>query len=341
MENEIALGVDLGWVSQLEARGVRWVDDSNNPIDPILAAKEKGANTVRLRVFVNPPDSALWTKKDGTVCMLGFADAQSVLQMSLRAKNAGMKLMIDFHYSDHFADPQYQDIPEAWKNEDINGLCEKVRQHTKYVLGLLANSGIYPEWVQVGNEINPGILLPVGDIKNSPENLALLLNAGYDAAKECCPDTKVVTHIACVHSKKWCDPFFTTFFEKGGKTDILGFSYYPYWYRMFSNANDCDLFYNPLIYYSQKYNKPVMVCEVGGPQTEAEETYNLLLNTIEAVKQVPNHQGVGVFYWEPEVGAELLPDRYPLGAALPVPEISENTLRYTKALSAYRDAFIK
>lgn len=335
MRNDIALGVDLGWVTQLESTGVHWVDSDNKPVDPILAAKDLGADAVRLRVFVNPPKEALWQKKDGTVCMLGFADADSVLEVSQRVKKAGMKLMIDFHYSDHFADPQYQDIPEEWKDDDAKGLCMRVAEHTRRVLRLLTQNGIYPEWVQVGNEINPGILLPVGSLKDSPEDLVLFLNAGYDAVKECCPDTKVVTHIACVHSKQWCEPFFDNFFEKGGKTDILGFSYYPYWYHMLAEKKEMDLFYNPLIYYSQKYNKPVMVCEVGGPETESEETYRLLCNTIEAVRQVPDGRGMGVFYWEPEVGAKLLPDGYPLGAAQLV---GEKTLQYTTALSAYRDA---
>jgi arabinogalactan endo-1,4-beta-galactosidase len=95
-----------------------------------------------------------------------------------------------------------------------------------------------------------------------------------------------------------------------------------------------ELFYNPLIAYAEKYQKPVMIVEVGGPETDAEGTYRLLVNTIEALKQVPNGMGKGIFYWEPEVGAELLPDRYPLGAAL---KVGENTLEFTSALAAYGD----
>lgn len=111
MKTEMAYGVDLGWLSQLEARGIHWVDAEKKEIDPLSAMKEMGADAVRLRIFVNPPKESYWTKKDGTVCMLGFCDAQSVLEVSERVKAAGMKLMLDFHYSDHFADPEYQDIP--------------------------------------------------------------------------------------------------------------------------------------------------------------------------------------------------------------------------------------
>lgn len=122
----MVLGADLGWVSQLESRGIKWVDDNAEPIDPIQAVKNMGANTVRLRVFVNPPGDALWKKKDGTVCMLGFADKKSVLAASERVRDMGMDLMIDFHYSDHFADPEYQDIPKAWENDDAKGLTRRV-----------------------------------------------------------------------------------------------------------------------------------------------------------------------------------------------------------------------
>lgn len=334
MQNKMAYGVDLGWLSQLEARGISWVDEQKNPVDPFQAVKNMGADSVRLRVFVNPPKEAYWQKNEDTVCMLGFCDAKSVLEVSKRIKAEGMRLMIDFHYSDHFADPQYQDIPEEWKDDDSDRLTERVYQHTKDVLGLLAENEIYPEWVQVGNEINPGIMLPHGGLKENPEQLIAFLNAGYDAVKECCPECQVITHLACVNSRDWCDPFLSTFFKLGGKTDILGFSYYPYWYDMYPSDGKPALFYNPLTYYAELYKKPVMICEVGGPETDAEGTYQLLVNTIEAVKQVPDGKGLGVFYWEPEVGADMLPDKYPLGAALC---LDEHTLQFTRALTAYKD----
>lgn len=337
MNSKFAYGVDLGWLSQLEERGVRWVDKDKKEIDPIEAMKEMGADSVRLRVFVNPPKEAAWTKKDGTVCMLGFCDAQSVMKVSKRVKAAGMRLMIDFHYSDHFADPQYQDIPEEWKEEDACGLKEKVYQHTKEVLQLLAQNDATPDWVQVGNEINPGLLLPAGSMEEHPENLVAFLNAGYDAVKECCPQCQVVTHLSCVNIREVCDPFLEKFFLLGGKTDILGFSYYPYWYNMIHEIRGkkvSELFYNPLISYAETWQKPVMIVEVGGPETDEEGTYELLCNTIEAVKQVPMGMGMGIFYWEPEVGAKLLPDKYPLGAAI---ALDEHTLQFTGALNAYRD----
>lgn len=330
MKDTMVLGADLGWVSQLESRGIRWVDDDGNQIDPLQAVKNMGTNTVRLRVFVNPPKEAFWQKKNGEVCMLGFADADSVLEMAKRAKDMDMQLMIDFHYSDHFADPIYQDVPEEWKDEDIEGLKGRVYAHTKEVLTLFAQSGIYPEWVQVGNEINPGILLPHGGLKDNPKSLVELLNVGYDAVKECCLDCKVITHLAGPYREDWCDPFLDNFFRSGGKTDVMGFSHYPFWFKVEQSA---EYLLEHLRRYEKKYSKPVMICEVGGPEEEVELTYQLIINTVEALRQLPDGKGLGVVYWEPEVGAALLPDQYPLGAAR---LLDEHTLQFTKALSAYK-----
>lgn len=330
MSKEIAHGVDLGWVSQLESMGVTWETPDGRATDPLQALKEMGADSVRLRVFVNPPKEAFWKKREDETCMLGFADAQSVMEMSKRVKAMGLKLMIDFHYSDHFADPQFQDIPAKWQEDDEEGLKQRVYDHTKEVLTLLTENGIYPEWVQVGNEINPGILLPKGSVKEAPEAMVSFLNAGYEAVKACCPDCQVITHLAGGQRAEWCDPFWETFFSLGGKTDILGFSHYPYWFNYEEQSNHLA---ERLCEYHAKYHKPVMVAEVGGPEDKEEETYQLLKDTIKAVESVPDGQGLGVFYWEPAVGKDILPDQYPLGAAVLV---EDKRIRFTKAMTAYQ-----
>lgn len=93
-------------------------------VEPLAAMKEMGVDAVRFRIFVNPPKDAYWRKDEKTICMLGFCDGQSVLEVSKRVKEAGMKLMLDFHYSDHFADPEYQDIPEEWAQDDAAQLTK-------------------------------------------------------------------------------------------------------------------------------------------------------------------------------------------------------------------------
>lgn len=340
MRTDFIYGVDLGWVSQLESQGIYWIDKNGNKIDPIEALKDMGATAVRLRVFVNPPKEAYWHKYKkkaygreygGEECMLGFCDKVSVLEMAKRVKKLGMGLMIDFHYSDHFADPIYQDIPTEWENEDFKELRKRVEEHTKEVLMLLCEHDIHPDWVQVGNEINSGILLPVGSSKEEPDQLIALLNTGYEAVKECCPDCQVVTHISGGNDYELCTGFFDLFFEKGGKTDIMGFSYYPYWMQI---VHDEEKLQKDMSALAARYQKPLMLSEIGGPENEEQETYQLLASSIHAIKSVPEGKGLGIFYWEPDVGADLLPDHYILGAARLV---GDKCLQFTMAMNAYGD----
>lgn len=336
-----AYGVDLGWVSQLEDQGYIWIEEQGKIVDPIQAAKNCGADSVRLRVFVNPPEEAYWTKKNGVTCMLGFCAPQDVLKVSKRAMALGMRLMIDFHYSDHFADPQYQDVPEQWSQDTISMLHEHVYRHTKDVLTLLKENDVEPEWVQVGNEINTGLLLPYGSFRDAPETMVSLLNSGYDAVKEIFPNCQVITHLSAGHMAEAIQRFFDTFFALGGKTDIIGLSHYPYWFNMYgSNLGlapvepTADYLYSRLHSYWQRYRKPVMICEVGELDTEEEISYDLVAATVQAVKRLPDGYGAGVFYWEPEANSAVLPDLYPLGAAR---LLEGKQLQYTKALSAYRN----
>lgn len=329
MKQDFAFGVDLGWISQLEQMGYVWVDDDGKPIDPIQACKDKGANAARLRIFVNPPKEGFWQKNENELCMLGLCDAQSVLEVSKRVKALGMDLMLGFHYSDHFADPEIQDIPEEWKDDDDSRLTERIYEHTKSVLQLFKENEVYPKWVQIGNEVNFGIMWPHGSLETAPAQLIEYLNAGYDAVKEIMPDCQVITHLAGVHSEDWCVPFLDNFFLHGGKTDIIGFSYYPYWHQFVSKKESLKEW---LTMYWEKYGKPILIAEIGGEDSDEEGTYKQICDAIEAVRELPEAEGLGVFYWEPEVNRSIMPDHYPLGAARVV---SEHTLQYTDALNAY------
>lgn len=340
MIDDTILGVDLGWVSQLESIGYRWVDGDERLVDPIAAAKELGANTVRLRVFVNPPEYGFWVKPSkefrghevkGGLVMLGFCDKDGVTEVAKRVKANGMRLMIDFHYSDHFADPMFQDIPDAWADLDIKEMTEKVAAHTREVLTALREAGAAPEYVQVGNEINTGLLLPVGSKAEHPAELMQFLNAGYMAVKEVCPQTCVVTHISMGHILDQVQGFFDVFFAHDGKTDMIGLSYYPAW---FQEKHDTEGFLDVLNQVSRLYGKPLVLSEIGGRDNEEEETYKLLSDTLTLVKRVEGAGLKGMVYWEPETNRAVMPDAYPLGAARLA---GKKKLQYTKALSAYRD----
>lgn len=339
--HDFVYGVDISWTSQLESQGIYWIDHDGQKTDPIVLLKAMGANAARLRVFVDPPNEALWKKPEkefagrkfhAEECMLGFCDKNGILKLAKRIKAQELRLMVDFHYSDHFADPVFQDIPKEWENDSYEKLLERVVLHTKEVLKLLTSHDIYPEWVQVGNELNTGLLLPVGSTRENPKQLVGLLNAGYRAVKECCPMCSVVTHISGGDNYKMCTDFFDVFFKLGGMTDIMGFSYYPYWVQI---RHDEQKLQDDMTKLADKYQKPLMLSEIGGPEKDVEESYQLLTSAARAIRNVPRGQGLGIFYWEPEVGADLLPDHYPLGAACLV---GEKCLRFTKAMEAYRDS---
>ncbi len=347
MTEKFAYGVDLGWVSQLEQMGYRWVDESGDQTDPIRACKDMGANAVRLRIFVNQ-EEVFWQKNEHERCMLGFCDMHSVLETARRVKALGMDLMLDFHYSDHFADPEIQDIPKAWKDDDDQKLTRRVYGHTREALLLFRENDIEPRWVQVGNEINFGMMWPKGRLKTAPKQLVRFLNAGYDAVKEIFPDCLVVTHMAAVNNEAWCVPFLDNFFANSGKTDIIGFSYYPHWAQMQIDEKETgveeavrarkecrskEALADWLSMYAKKYDRPVMIVEIGGEDEEEEDTYQLLLRSAEAVRELPGGRGLGIFYWEPDAPRTVLPDAYPLGAAR---QLDEHTLQYTKTLTAYQ-----
>lgn len=327
----INFGVDLGLMTQLESLGFYWVNDDNKKVDPVEELKRMGADTVRLRLFVNPPESAELNKAKDETCYLGYCNTRAVIDTALRVTRLGMKVMLDFHYSDFFADLFIQEPPESWKSERFEDMCMSLYDYTVKTLAAFKDAGIYPEYVQTGNEINNGILFPEGDIRRRPKQFVRLLNTGYDSVKKVFNECMVVTHIAGLHRLDKCMSFFGTFFRNGGKTDVLGLSYFPYWVNV---RHDKDVVLNNLNALAELYDKPVMVCETGGADDEADETYKLLYETAEAMIKVSDGMGKGVFYWEPEVNREALPDKYPLGACRLG---SGKRLSFTKVMSAYRN----
>jgi arabinogalactan endo-1,4-beta-galactosidase len=325
-----AYGADIGWLKQLEDEGISFVNHANQAADPLQLMKDKGINSVRLRVFVNPASNYYWLKDGTTMTMLGYSDTSGVLAAAQRAKALGMSIMVDFHYSDVFADPGHQIKPAAWSGYSDTQLQNAVYTHTFNVMTTLANHNIYPDWVQVGNEMNPGIVLPNGSTSNFAK-LTALLNKGYDAVKAVSPSSKVVSHLAHGTDNSLFRWWFDNFFANGGKTDVIGMSFYPHWegqsYWQLTGALSTNL--NDM---ASRYNKEVMVVEVGGLETNPTDTYWTIFDTIQAVKAVPNGKGTGVFYWEPAAHSSVLPDGYPLGATS---VYVTKKLKFTTALDAF------
>lgn len=328
-DNDIVYGADIGWLSQMEANGIQYLNEEGNVDDALEILSEKGVTAVRLRVFVNPESDFEWTKDDGTTCYLGYCDTQGLLYSAQRADALGMKIMLVFHYSDHFADPLCQDIPEQWEDATATELQQYVYDYTYYIMNLLDENGINPEWVQVGNEVSYGVLYPYGSNQtNDFTQLTAYLNSGYDAVKAVSPSSKVVTHLTHGSGISHFEWFFSNFFACGGRTDVIGLSYYPYWTGGDEIENVAINMYNM----AATYDKEIMICETGEVETDPSKTYSLLRKEINALNALPDNKGIGVFYWEPEANSEYLPDEYSLGATT---EVSENVLQFTSALNAF------
>jgi arabinogalactan endo-1,4-beta-galactosidase len=281
-------GADIGWLSQMEATGYIFYDTNNVQKDCLDILKSRGINTVRLRVFVNPSNDKV----------NGHCSKKEVAAMALRAKNMGFRVMIDFHYSDSWADPGKQNKPAAWASHAFSQLLTDLYNHTYEVLDTLKSIGATPDWAQIGNEITGGMLWPDGSTSNW-EQLAQLLNKGYDATKAVDSAIKVVIHIDKGNDNSRFRWFFDNVQSHNVRYDIIGASYYPYWEGV-DYTQTIDALGNNLNDMTTRYGKEVMVVEVGGLYNQVQNTYDMLVAVIQKVVAVPNKMGLGVIYWEPE-----------------------------------------
>jgi len=241
-----AKGADVSWLTQLESSGIKFYNSAGMEQECMSLLKNLGMNTVRLRVWVNPSPS--WNNKS------------DVIAKALRAKNLGMRIMIDFHYSDTWADPGHQTKPVAWASQDFTTLKTSLANHTTDVLNELKNNGIMPEWVQVGNETNDGMLWPDGKASTNMAGFAQLVNAGYDAVKSVFPQAKVIVHV----SNGFDNTLFRWLFDglkgNGGKWDVIGMSLYPTAANWSTLNSQC---LGNMMDMVARYNKEIMIVEVG------------------------------------------------------------------------------
>jgi len=288
--SEFSKGADISWLPQMEATGYKFYNDNGAEEDCFKILKDHGINSIRLRTFVNPSDNRA----------SGHCSKDETVAMAVRAQNWGMRVMIDFHYSDSWADPGKQRKPKAWEGHDFPVLLNDLYEYTFDVISALKKSGVSPEWVQVGNEIPGGMIYPEGSTANWPQ-LAQLINKGYDAIKASSPESIVILHVDQGNNNERFRKWFDAAEDNGAKYDMIGLSYYPYWLKgspdYTLSIDDLGANLNDLV---SRYGKEVMVVEVGGVDTLVQNTYNMLVAVQKKVKEVPDGKGKGVFYWEPE-----------------------------------------
>lgn len=278
-----AKGADVSWITEMEAAGRKFYNSAGQEKEAMELLKSLGMNTIRLRVWVNPTSS--------------YNNTADVVAKAIRAKNLGMRIMINFHYSDTWADPGHQTKPAAWAGQDLAGLKASLANHTIAVLNELKSNNVTPEWVQVGNETNDGMLWPEGKASTNMNNFVQLINAGYDAVKSVFPSAKVIVHVSNGYDNSLFRWLFDGLHNNGGKYDVIGMSLYPgaaNWQNM--NMN-CLANMNDMVV---RYNKEVMVVEVGMSWDKPSECGSFLSDLVSKTKSVTQQKGLGVLYWEPE-----------------------------------------
>lgn len=276
-------GADVSWITQQEASGVKFYRPDGTADDIFAILKSKGINSIRLRVWVNPAG--------------GWNGTDDVLAKAKRAKAAGMKLLIDFHYSDSWADPGKQTKPAAWQTLSFTDLKKALYDHTVEVMNRLKTNAITPEWVQVGNETNNGMLWPDGRASTSMPNFAALITTGYEAVKSVSPTSQVVVHLSNGYDKSLFQWMFDGLATNVAKFDMIGMSMYPTATDWAVKNEQCLATINDLI---AQYKKPVMVVEVGMPANDPATAAAFMSDLIAKLKTVPNGNGMGLFYWEPQ-----------------------------------------
>ncbi|HEY4061729.1 MAG TPA: beta-galactosidase GalA [Puia sp.] len=269
------MGADISFLPELESRGVKFSDNKGER-DAIQIMKDHGFNYIRLRIFVDPAGEKGYSPGKG------FCDLAHTLVMAKRVKAAGLQFLLDLHYSDTWADPGKQYKPAAWVGKDFSELRDSVYVYTKTVIEALKRQGTLPDMVQVGNEINHGMIWPEGGISH-PDNLAELVYAGIRGVKAIDASCPIMLHIALGGQNDESHFFLDNMLERGVPFDVIGLSYYPKWHGSLA-----DLKYN-VDDLARQYRKDVIVVEY----TQLKEEVNKI------AFGVPDGLGKGTCIWEP------------------------------------------
>ena len=304
------VGGDISMLTKYEEAGVVYNDKNGNAVQPLTFFKEQGLNAMRVRLFVDPSQD-----NDKAVCQ----DLDYVKALGKRIKDTGMAFMLDFHYSDTWADPAKQWTPNAWKTLDNAALAEKIYEYTKDCLSQLKTAGATPDFIQTGNEISFGMMWGVEGTNdnrcyiNSPEAnwnrfYSFLKKAGQ-ACREECPNAKIIIHSERTPQSNVLTDFFDRMKNNGIDYDIIGLSYYPAYH---GSLTTLETALNSLE--NKNYGKDIMIVEtgysyawaLGGTTFDYTGTYPYTEEgqrkfTADLITKLNSHSSVkGLFWWWPE-----------------------------------------
>ncbi|NVJ89976.1 MAG: glycosyl hydrolase 53 family protein, partial [Flavobacteriaceae bacterium] len=279
----------ISWITEMEDNGYEWKDNDGNTTDIFQLLKAYNMNIVRLRVWVNPETSNA----------NGWCDIDDLVVKAERAKNAGLDVMLTIHYSDWWADPGKQNKPQAWATYSMSQLETAVANHTTGVLNGLSAKNITPKYIQIGNETDNGMLWDTGKASvGGFSNYAKFINAGAEAVKNFNSNIKTIIHISNGFNNdlfKWNIDGLLSNGLVTSNIDVIGLSLYP---AIADWKVKVDETYDNMIDLQSRYQKEVMMVEVGHPNDNYDVTYQFLVYMIEKTKQA---NGLGVLYWEPAV----------------------------------------
>lgn len=283
VDSSFAKGADVSWLTQMEGSGYKFYNSSGTAMDCMQLLQSLGINSIRLRVWVNPA--------------AGWCNTTDLVAKAVRAHQLGMRILIDFHFSDTWADPGDQNKPAAWTSYDFPTLTNTVYSYTVGVLDTLKANGVVPSWVQMGNETNDGMLWQDGRASVSMANFAALISSGYKAVKSISDTIQVIVHISNGFDNSLFRYVFDGLSANGAQWDIIGMSLYPTAANWQTYNASCLANMNDMV---SRYNKKVMICEVGMPENDPTDCQSFLSDLISKTKSVTGNNGLGVFYWEPE-----------------------------------------
>lgn len=304
-------GADFSDVAYFQSQGVSYLDGGVPQAEPLTVLKNHGLTCVRLRLWTSSAAQALSDPYDY------INNMTYTVPLAVRVKNAGLQFMLDFHYSDTWADPGHQSIPAAWSSLTFTQLVQQMHDYNSNCIVQFSTNGAMPDYVQVGNEITGGMLWPYGAVTNSIHalqqwsQLAQLINAAIQGVKDGAGTNvppKIVIHIDRGGDWGGTEYFFDNLiFSQHVSFDVIGESYYPLYHGPLSGLQNC------LTNAAVRYNKPMIVAETDFPWTWYPSTTNLfgILTTTngqvqftaalaQVVKGVPGNLGTGIFWWGTE-----------------------------------------
>jgi len=303
-------GADFSHLAFFEARGVTY-KDGGQTMDALQILKRHGLNCVRLRLFTSSAAQAEANPYNY------INNLEYTLPLAVRVKHAGLRFVLDFHYSDTWADPGKQTKPAAWINLSFAELTQQMRRYNSNCIAAFKAAGAMPEYVQVGNEITSGMLWPDGRVGGAYDTATqwsqfaqLITNAiaGIrDAAGLQMP--KLLIHIDRGGDWAGTQWFFDHLQQEQVPFDIIGLSYYPWWHGSLDGLRNC------LTNTAQRYGKPVILAETAFPWADADSTniYGIPVSTngqvefvvelAKAVKRLPGGKGAGILWWGAEYQA--------------------------------------